>query len=75
VTILNNGEFAFTESVPELDSAITGSRNDLAIVGTKCNRKDIFRVTNESASASPSVDIPKSESSIPRAAECELTIR
>jgi hypothetical protein len=65
VSILNNGKFAFTEGVPELDSAIARTRNDLTVISAESNREDILGVSNESASANTRVDVPKAKSVVP----------
>lgn len=35
VTLLGNGKFAVSESVPQLDCTVARSRDDLAVVGGK----------------------------------------
>jgi len=75
VSLFNNGELALTKGVPQLDSSITGSRNNLAVVSTESNGKNVLRVTNKSAGAAAGVDVPQTEGSIPRAGKGKLTIR
>jgi hypothetical protein len=42
-----NGEFTFTKGVPEADGSVSGSRDDLSVVGRESNRGDVFGVSNE----------------------------
>jgi hypothetical protein len=49
ITVLN-GVFAFTESVPQINRAVTRSRHDLTVVDRESCGENIFGVTNESAS-------------------------
>lgn len=65
MSVLNNGKFAFTKGVPELDGAITRTRNDLTVISAESNREDILGVSNESASANTRVDVPKAKSVVP----------
>jgi len=65
VAILNDGEFAFTKSVPQLHSAITRSRDNLTIVSTESNRENILGVSNEATGANTRVDVPKTKGVVP----------
>jgi hypothetical protein len=65
VSIFNDGEFAFTEGVPQLNSAITRSRDNLTVVSTESNREDILGVSNEAAGANTRVDVPETKGVIP----------
>ena len=49
MTIFFDVVLALSESVPELDSPVTGTRYDLPVIGAEADRKDIGRVANESA--------------------------
>jgi len=75
VSILNNGKFAFTKGVPELDSAIARTGNDLTVISAEGNREDILGVSDESASANTRVDVPKAEGVVPGSSQSKLTIR
>lgn len=75
VTTFSQGKLALTEGVPELDSAISGARNNLTVVRREGNREDILGVSNESAGALASADFPETQRSIPRTGKGELSIR
>jgi hypothetical protein len=72
--ISSNGVLALSESVPKLDSLITGSRNDLTVVNTEGNREDILGVSYETTGGASRVDLPKTEGTVPRSREGELSI-
>jgi hypothetical protein len=74
VAILDDGELALTEGVPELDGAVARARDDLTVVGGEGDGEDVLGVTDEAAGALAGVDVPETEGSIPRAREGELTI-
>jgi len=71
----SNGVLALSKSVPKLDGLITGTRNDLTVVYGEGNREDVLVVTNETTGGATRVDFPKTQGSIPRSTECELSIR
>jgi len=75
VSLLSDGEFAVTKSVPELNSAIAGSRNDLSVVGGEGNGENIIRVSDKSSGGSTSGKLPKAECLIPGRREGVGTIR
>lgn len=49
MTLLGDGELAVTKSVPQLDGAIAGARNDLSVVGGEGDGENIVGVSNKSA--------------------------
>jgi hypothetical protein len=65
VTVLLDVVFAFTEGVPELDGAVSGTRHNLPVVSTEADREHIGGVANESASGGSSVKIPEPEGVVP----------
>jgi hypothetical protein len=69
-----NGILALTKSVPELDGAIAGTRDDLTVVNGEGNGEDILGVAQETTSGGAGVDIPKTKSAIPRARKAELAV-
>jgi len=75
VAILSNVVLALSESVPQLDGFVTRARHDLTVVGREGDREDIVGVSNEAASSSASVQIPKADSLVPGSRESKLTIR
>jgi hypothetical protein len=69
-----DGVLAFSESVPELDALVAGSRNNLTIVNGKGHRKNILSVSDKTTSRLSGMDLPKSESAVPRSTQGELAI-
>jgi len=74
VTILLDGELALTEGVPELDGLVTGSRDDLTVIGREGNRENIVGVTDETAGGGTGVEVPKTEGLVPGSGQSKLTI-
>jgi hypothetical protein len=66
---------AFSKSVPELDCAIAGARNDLTVVGAEANREDVGSVSDKAAGGSASVQVPETKSVVPGGRESELAVR
>jgi len=60
-----NGVLALSKSVPKLDGLITRSRNDLTIVYGEGNGENILGVSNETTGSLSTVDLPKTEGSVP----------
>lgn len=58
-------EFAFTESVPQLDSAVTAATDDLSVVGGERNRENIGGVSDEAAGSEASIQVPKAKGVVP----------
>lgn len=74
VAILDDGELALTEGVPELHGAVAGSGHDLAVVSREGNGQNILGVANKAAGGLAGGDLPKAEGGIPRAGKGELSI-
>ena len=66
--------FTFTKGVPEFDSFVTGTRNDLSVISTEADREDIRGVADESAGGETGVQIPETESVVPGRREGELAV-
>ena len=75
VTIFSDVILALTESVPQLDRLITRTRNDLTVIGREGNGEDIVGVANETTGGGTAVEVPETESLIPRGGQSELTVR
>ena len=73
ITILN-GVLALTEGVPELDSTVTGSRNDLTVVDRESDGENVLGVTDEPASGGTGGEIPETELAVPGTGKSELTV-
>jgi len=65
VPVLVDGVFALTEGVPELDGAVAGARDDLAVVRGEGDGENILGMSNKSSGGSSKVEIPQSQGSIP----------
>lgn len=65
---------ALPECIPQLDSLVTGARDDLSIVGAEADRENIGSVTKKTTSGQPSVKIPQAKCVIPGRRQGELTI-
>jgi len=74
VSVLFNGVLALSQSVPQLDGLVSGSRDDLSVVSRESNAQDILAVSNKSSGGGSVVEIPQSQGSIPRSRESELAI-
>lgn len=62
---VRDGVLALTESVPQLDGAVTGSRDDLTVVRGEGNGENVLAVTDESAGGLSRVQVPKTKSVVP----------
>lgn len=74
VTLLGDGELAVTKGVPELDGAVTGTRDNLSVVGGERDREDIVGVADESAGGGAGRKLPEAEGLIPGGRESVSTI-
>jgi hypothetical protein len=73
VTLLLDVKLALSQSVPELDALVSGSRDDLPVVGRERDGKDIGSVTYETTGGRSGVEVPKTKGVVPRRGEGELT--
>jgi len=65
VTLFGDGVLAVSESVPQLDGAVTRAGNDLAVVGGERDGEDIVGVANEAAGGLTGRKLPETESLVP----------
>ena len=75
VTIFDDGELAFTQSIPELDGLVSGARNNLAVISREGDREDISLVADKAAGGGSSAQVPKTKGLIPGSRESKLSIR
>lgn len=75
VVLLGDGEFALSKGVPKTDGAVSRGRDDLTVVGREGNREDFFGVALETTSCGSGLEIPQTESVIPRGREGEQSVR
>lgn len=73
ITILNR-VLTLTQSVPQLDRAVSGSRDDLAIIEGESDGENIFGVADEAASSDAGGEVPEAELGVPAAGESELAV-
>lgn len=71
---LGDGVLAFTQGVPELDSLVTGSGDNLTVVDGEGDTQDILFVSDETTGGLSGVDLPETEGSVPRSGKSELSI-
>ena len=71
---VGDGELAFSESVPELDRAVTRSRDDLTVVDGESDGEDVFGVADEAAGGDAGLEVPEAELTVPGAGESELAV-
>ena len=65
VALVGDGELAVTEGVPQLDGAVTGTGDDLSVVGGEGNGEDIVGVADEGAGGVAGGQLPQTESLVP----------
>jgi hypothetical protein len=66
MAFLLNVVLAFTQSIPEFDCLVSATTDDLPVVRRKGDRKDVGSVANESTGGITSIQVPKTQSVIPR---------
>ncbi len=66
VTLVSDGVLAVAEGVPEFNCAVTGTGDDLAVVGGEGDGKDIVGVADESTGGVAASEFPQTESLVPR---------
>jgi len=75
VSLIGDGELAVTESVPELDGLVSGTRDNLPVIGGERDREDVTSVSNKSSGGYTSGEFPQSEGLVPRSRESVGTVR
>ena len=73
VAILNR-VLALAERVPQLDSLVSGARDDLTVVDGEGNGQHILSVTDEASGGGTGVQVPEAEGTVPGAREGKLAI-
>nr|GMC49595.1 Zinc finger, CCHC-type [Ipomoea batatas]GMC55423.1 Zinc finger, CCHC-type [Ipomoea batatas] len=74
VLVLNR-VLALAQGVPQLDGAVTGSGDDLAVVDGECHGEDVLGVADEAAGGGAGLKVPEAELGVPGAGEGELAVR
>jgi len=65
VPLVNDGELAVTKRVPESDSLVTGTRDNLPVIGGEGDREDVASVSNKSSGGDTSGELPQPEGLVP----------
>nr|GMC49608.1 Zinc finger, CCHC-type [Ipomoea batatas] len=74
VLVLNR-VLALTQGVPQLDGAVTGSGDDLAVIDGEGDGEDVLGVADEAAGGGAGLKVPEAELGVPGAGEGELAVR
>ena len=69
MALVSDGELAVSESVPELDGAVAGTGNDLAVVGGEGDGEDVVGVADEPPGGDTGGELPEAEGLVPRGGE------
>lgn len=65
VALVGDGELAVTEGVPQLDGAVTGTGDDLAVVGGERDGQNVVGVADKSAGGVTGGQLPETERLVP----------
>jgi len=74
VALVGDGVLAVTEGVPQLDGAVTGSGDDLTVVGGERDGQNVVGVADESAGGVSGGELPETERLIPRGGQSVGTV-
>lgn len=75
MALVGDGELAVAEGVPKLDCAVTGTGDDLAVVGGEGDGEDIVGVANKSSGGVAGGELPEAESLVPRGGKSVGAVR
>merc|ERR1711962_1017879 len=75
VAFILDGVFALSKRVPQLDRVVSCSRHDLSVISRKGDAQHILSVSDKLPCCDSSIEIPKTQSLVPRTRESELSIR
>lgn len=65
MALLGDGELTVTKGVPELDSSVAGTGDNLAVIGRERDREDVAGVAAENASGVASGKFPQAQCPVP----------
>ena len=65
MTLIFDVVFALSQSIPEFDSLVARTRDDLPVISTEADGQDIGGVADEATGRGAGVQIPKTESVVP----------
>jgi hypothetical protein len=75
VALVGDGVLAVTEGVPQLDGAVAGSGDDLAVVGREGDGQNIVGVADKAAGGLAGRELPQAESLVPGRGKSVGTVR
>ena len=75
VALVGDGVLAVTEGVPQLDGAVAGSGDDLAVVGREGDGQNIVGVADKAAGGLAGRELPQAESLVPGGGKGVGTVR
>lgn len=74
MALVGDGVLAVTEGVPELDGAVAGTGDDLAVVGGEGDGQDVVGVADEAAGGDTGGELPEAEGLVPRGGQSVGTV-
>ena len=74
VTLVRDGVLAVTQGVPELDGAVAGAGDDLAVVRGEGDGQNVVGVADEAAGGGASGKLPETQSLVPRGRQSVRTV-
>lgn len=74
MALVGDGELAVTQGVPELDGAVTGTGDDLTVVGRERDGENVVGVADEGASGVAAGQLPQAERLVPRGRQSVGTV-
>merc|ERR1739838_1008649 len=75
VSLLLDGVFALSQSIPQLDGLVSRSTDNLPIIGRKSNAQNIVAVVFKTPCGTSSGQIPQSQVLVPRSGQGKVSIR
>lgn len=75
MALVGDGELAVTEGVPQLDGAVTRTRDDLTVVGGEGDGQDVVGVADEAAGGGAGGELPEPQGLVPRGRQSVSTVR
>jgi len=75
MTVLSQGVLQVTKRVPQVDGLVARAGDDLTVVGGEGDAQHVLGVADETTGGVSGVEVPQTESTIPRTRQSELTIR
>lgn len=74
VALVGDGVLAVAEGVPQLDGAVAGTRDDLAVVGGEGDGENVVGVADETAGGGAGGELPQAQGLVPRGGQSVGTV-